>query len=249
MGVAMSAPAICCADVTLGYGPHPAVHHLDGDFERGSLTAILGPNGAGKSTLLKAIAGELKPLSGHFDFGADKPRIAYLPQLAEIDRSFPLTVFELLAMGLWRKLGLFGGLSKEDRHTIGQALDAVGLVGFENRRIDTLSGGQMSRVLFARVMLQDCDIVLLDEPFAAIDARTVVDLIALIERWYAEGRTILAVLHDDALARAHFPSSLLLAREPIAWGATAEVLTEINLRTARRMVEAHDPHAPLCEVA
>lgn len=245
----MSEPAICCADVTLGYGPHPAVHHLDGDFARGSLTAILGPNGAGKSTLLKAIAGELKPLGGHFDFGPAKPRIAYLPQLAEIDRSFPLTVFELLAMGLWRKTGLFGGLSPDDTHAIRHALEAVGLIGFENRRLDTLSGGQMSRVLFARVMLQDAEIVLLDEPFAAIDARTVVDLIALIERWHAEGRTILAVLHDDALARAHFPTSLLLAREPIAWGATHDVLTESHLRAARRMVEAHDPHAPLCEVA
>jgi len=172
-----------------------------------------------------------------------------LPQLADIDRSFPLTVFELLAMGLWRKTGLFGGLSSDDRHSIAHALEAVGLVGFENRRLDTLSGGQMSRVLFARVMLQDAEIVLLDGPFAAIDARPVVDLIALIERWHAEGRTILAVLHDDALARAHFPTSLLLAREPIAWGATHDVLTENHLRAARRMVEAHDPHAPLCEVA
>ncbi len=245
----MSGPAICCADVTLGYGPHPAVHHLDGDIERGSLTAILGPNGAGKSTLLKAIAGELKPLAGSFDFGPDRPRIAYLPQLSDIERSFPISVFELLAMGLWRKAGLFGGFTAEDRRAIEHALLAVGLVGFENRTLDTLSGGQMSRVLFARVMLQNADIILLDEPFAAIDTRTVVDLVALIERWHAEGRTILTVLHDEGLARAHFPTTLLLAREMIAWGPTQEVLTEANLRAARRMVEAHDPHAPLCEVA
>ena len=245
----MSVPAICCSDVTLGYGPHPAVHHLDGDIARGSLTAILGPNGAGKSTLLKALAGELKPLAGHFDFGTPKPRIAYLPQLAEIERSFPITVYELLGMGLWRKTGLFGGFSHADRHAIEHALQAVGLTGFENRTLDTLSGGQMSRVLFARVMLQDAEIILLDEPFAAIDARTVIDLVALIERWHAEGRTILAVLHDEALARAHFPHTLLLARETIGWGATQDVLTEVNLRAARRMVEAHDPHAPICEDA
>lgn len=244
----MSVPAICCSDVTLGYGPHPAVHHLDGDIERGSLTAILGPNGAGKSTLLKALAGELKPLAGRFDFGSARPRIAYLPQLADIDRSFPISVFELLAMGLWRKTGLFGGLTPEDRHAIEHALQAVGLVGFENRTLDTLSGGQMSRVLFARVMLQQADIILLDEPFAAIDTRTVADLVALIECWHAEGRTVLAVLHDEALARAHFPTTLLLARETIGWGPTETVLTEANLRTARRMVEAYDPHAPLCEV-
>ena len=245
----MNTPAICCADVTLGYGPHPAVHHLDGDVAQGSLTAILGPNGAGKSTLLKGIAGELRPLTGSFDFGPRKPRIAYLPQLSELDRSFPLTVFELLALGLWRRLGLFGGVSKQDRQAIEDALQAVGLIGFENRTLDTLSGGQMSRVLFARVMLQNADIVLLDEPFAAIDSRTVTDLVTLIERWHAEGRTILAVLHDEALARAHFPTTLLLAREPIAWGATGDVLTEAHLRAARRMVEAHDPHAPVCEVA
>ena len=192
----MSEPAICCADITLGYGPHPAVHHLDGDIERGSLTAIIGPNGAGKSTLLKAIAGELKPIAGHFDFGTPKPRIAYLPQIAEIDRSFPLTVFELLSLGLWRKTGLFGGLSHDDRHAVEQALHAVGLVGFENRTLDTLSGGQMSRVLFARVMLQDADIVLLDEPFAGVDPLAVHDLQQLILRLRERGVGMLITDHN-----------------------------------------------------
>ena len=101
---------------------------------------------------------------------------------------------------------------------------AVGLEGFESRPIDTLSGGQLQRTLFARVLVQDAEIILLDEPFNAIDSRTVVDLVAMIERWHGEKRTVMVAVHDLNLVREHFPQTLLLARRPIAWGATAEVL-------------------------
>ncbi len=126
------------------------------------------------------------------------------------------------------------------------AIAAVGLEGFESRVIGTLSGGQLQRMLFARLLLQDAPIILLDEPFTAIDSKTVSDLLALVARWNGEKRTVLAVLHDEELVRAHFPQTLLLAREKIAWGKTADVLTPHNLLKARAMVEAFDRDAPTC---
>jgi zinc/manganese transport system ATP-binding protein len=243
----MTTTAIRFDEVTLGYGRHPAVHHLDGEIAAGSLTAVVGPNGAGKSTLLKGIVGTLRPLEGHIRLGgAANAAIAYLPQAAEIDRTFPLSVYDLVAMGLWSRSGLFGSVSRRDRARIEQALAAVGLVGFERRSISTLSGGQMQRALFARLLLQDAPVILLDEPFTAIDAKTTADLLDVVRRWHAEDRTVVAVLHDLDLVKRVFPQTLLIAREPVAWGETSSVLSAENLLRARRMVEAHDPHASAC---
>ena len=243
----MTATAIRFDDVTLGYGRHPAVHHLQGEIAGGSLTAVVGPNGAGKSTLLKGIAGALRPLDGRIDLAdAARARIAYLPQAAEIDRSFPLPVYDLVAMGLWSRTGLFGGIGRAGRARIDEALAAVGLTGFERRPIGTLSGGQMQRALFARLLLQDAAVILLDEPFTAIDANTTADLLDLVRRWHAEERTVVAVLHDLEVVKRIFPETLLIARAPVAWGETGEVLSPANLLKARRMVEAFDPHAHVC---
>ncbi len=234
-------------DVTLGYDRHPAVHHLSGEVAPGALLAVIGPNGAGKSTLFRGLVGILKPLAGSIArHGVDAREIAYLPQIADIDRSFPISVFDFVGTGLWRAIGIFGGIGKAAREKIAQALSAVGLSGFENRVIGTLSGGQMQRMLFARLMLQDALLIVLDEPFNAIDAKTSADLLLLVKRWHAEGRTVLAALHDMDLVRTHFPETLLLARESVAWGATAQVLTEANLLAARRMCEAFDDHAAAC---
>ncbi|MBM6582670.1 ABC transporter ATP-binding protein [Microvirga sp. BT689] len=238
--------AIRFDEVTLGYGRRPAVHHLDGDIPAGSLIAVVGPNGAGKSTLLKGIVGTLKPLEGRIDLKGPASGIAYLPQAAEIDRSFPLSVYDLVAMGLWSRSGLFGGVARQDRTRIEDALAAVGLTGFERRPISTLSGGQMQRALFARLLLQDAPVILLDEPFTAIDAKTTADLLDLVRRWHDEARTVVAVLHDLDMVRRTFPQTLLIAREPVAWGETGEVLSPENLLKARRMVEAYDPHADVC---
>lgn len=238
------AATIRLRDVTLGYDGHPAVHHLDGSFESGALTAVVGPNGSGKSTLLKGIAGFLKPLGGTIERGSGTGRIAYLPQSAEIDRSFPATVADLVALGHWGKRGLFGAITGADYAEIELALRTVGLNGFEDRPIGSLSGGQVQRALFARVILQDAGVILLDEPFTAIDERTVEDLIGLVQRWHAERRTVVAVLHDIDLVRSVFPRTLLLAREPVAWGETAEALGPAHLLRARQMTEAWDEHAP-----
>jgi len=237
-------------NLTLGYERHPAVHHLDGAVETGALVAVMGPNGAGKSTLFKGIVGALKPLAGSIERdGLDARDIAYLPQVAEIDRSFPINVYDIVAMGLWRRKGAFGGIGRKDHHAIEAAIAAVGLTGFEPRPIGTLSGGQLQRMLFARLLLQDARVIVLDEPFTAIDAKTSADLLELVRRWHRERRTVLAALHDIDLVRANFPQALLLAREPVAWGATAEVLTAENVAKAQRMCEAFDEYAEACAVA
>jgi zinc/manganese transport system ATP-binding protein len=237
-------------NLTLGYERHPAVHHLDGAVETGALMAVVGPNGAGKSTLFKGIVGEIKPLAGSIERNGRAAReIAYLPQAAEIDRSFPIKVYDMVSMGLWRRKGSFGGFDRKDHASIEAALAAVRLTGFEQRAIGTLSGGQMQRMLFARLVLQDARVIVLDEPFTAIDAKTSADLLDLVRQWHREARTVLAALHDIELVKASFPQTLLLAREPVAWGPTREVLTADNLNTARRMCEAFDDYAEACAVA
>ena len=234
-------------NLTLGYDRHPAVHHLDGAVETGALVAVVGPNGAGKSTLFKGIVGVLKPLAGKIERGDLTPQqIAYLPQAAEIDRSFPIDVYDMVAMGLWHRAGLYGGIDRKARASIEAALSAVGLTGFEDRAISTLSGGQMQRMLFARLLLQDARVIVLDEPFTAVDAKTSADLFDLVRRWHGEKRTVLTAMHDIEFVRSHFPETLLLAREPVAWGRTATVLTAENLLTARRMCEAFDEQAAEC---
>jgi len=242
----MSEACITFGDLTLGYDGHPAVHHLSGTVRRGSLTTVVGGNGAGKSTLMKGIAGLLKPMAGTCAV-ASGVSLAYLPQLSELDRSFPARVVDLVALGLWPRRGLLGRHRAEDRKAVSDALSAVGLEGFGRRTIDTLSGGQLQRALFARVLVQDAALILLDEPFNAVDSRTVADLIALIERWHGESRTVMVVVHDLGLVRGHFPEALLLARRPVAWGDARETLSPENLLRARQYQEAWDENAPWCE--
>ena len=152
----------------------------------------------------------------------------------------------MVAMGFWRRAGPFGGIDALGHAAIERAIAAVGLTGFEGRTIGTLSGGQMQRTLFARLLLQDARVIVLDEPFNAIDAKTSADLFELMMRWHNEQRTILTALHDIDFVRDHFPETLLLAREPVAWGETRKVLTAENLLLARRMCEAFDEQATVC---
>lgn len=244
---ALAKPIIAFHDLTLGYDRHPAVHHLSGAIAPGTLLAIAGPNGGGKSTLLKALAGRLAPLGGTVEINAR--RLAYMPQIADLSRDFPISVFDLALTGLCGARGMFGTIARADREAAREALAAVGLSGFERRSIRTLSGGQLQRLLFARLMLQDADLVLLDEPFTAIDARTTEDLVEIVHRWHGEGRTVLAVLHDIPLIRTQFPETLLLARDPIAWGPTATVMTDAHLAEARAMSAAFDRDAAECSRA
>ncbi len=230
------APQIVLADVTVAYDRQPAVHHLSGAFKPASLTAVVGPNGAGKSTLLKAIVGLLRPAEGRVE-RHPPGAIAYLPQQAEIERSFPISVIDTVLLGHWRRIGWGGGVDAAMRQSALAAIEAVGLHGLERHAVGSLSVGQFQRMLFARMMVQDAPLILLDEPFAAIDTATTSDLLTLVARWHREGRTVIAVLHDLVQVREHFPETLLLAREGIAWGPTHAVLTDANLQRVRGLLD------------
>jgi zinc/manganese transport system ATP-binding protein len=248
--VAANGPAaIAVCNLTVAYNRHPAVHHLTGNFGVGSLTALCGPNGGGKSSLLKAIVGLAPIVSGHVDIAGDRKRsIAYLPQVVEVDRGFPLKVLDVADLGHWRRSGAFGRLTAAHRQQSLAALASVGLQGLEHRPIEALSVGQFQRLLFARLIVEDAPIILLDEPFNAIDQRTTEDLLRLIVGWSKQGRTVVAAIHDLDMARRAFPEALLIAREPIAWGAAHEVLNDANLGRARNLAEGWLENAPVCEV-
>ncbi|MEI2415818.1 ABC transporter ATP-binding protein [Orrella sp. JC864] len=211
--------------VSLGWPGRVVAAGLTGDFAAGSLTAVAGPNGAGKSTLLKTLMGELAPVSGTVRLA---PRHAasraWLPQAARLDRSFPLRVIDAVLMGAWHRVGAWRRMPAGEWERAWEALEAVGLQDCADRSLQALSGGQFQRVLFARLLVQDARLLLLDEPFAAVDRATVQVLMAVISRWHAQGRTVIAVLHDLALVRQAFPQTLLLAGGAAAWGDTAQVL-------------------------
>jgi zinc/manganese transport system ATP-binding protein len=245
----MSSPILVFDNLTLGYRRHPAVHHLCGEVAAGSLLAVVGPNGAGKSTLLKGMAGELLPMQGGLRrIGIERQAIAYLTQQSALDANFPLTVFDLVATGLWRRVGPFRGLSQRDRSEVQDAITVVGLGGLEQRAIGTLSGGQLQRARFARVLLQDAQLILLDEPYAAIDTATARDLSGIVAKWHNQGRTVISILHDLDHVRAAYPEAMLLAREEIARGPSAEVLNADNLQLARSRAEAlYADHPAICQ--
>lgn len=227
--------AIELRDASFGWHGHAALRGVSGRFEPGAMTAVVGPNGAGKSTLIKGIMGVLRPMSGSVNIGgAGRSELAWLPQAAELDRSFPVTVLDLVAMGAWRRVGAWRRYGAEEIDRCLHALDTVGLAGMAGRGVDTLSGGQMQRTLFARMLVQDAPVLLLDEPFAAVDSHTADDLMALLCGLHGQGRTVIAVLHDLDMVRGHFPQCLLLSGSVVAWSDTATALSDAHLKTARQ---------------
>ncbi|MBN8891696.1 MAG: metal ABC transporter ATP-binding protein [Rhodospirillales bacterium] len=246
----MTPPAITLTDLTCLHAGRPAVHHLSGRFAPGSLTAVVGPNGAGKSTLLRAIAGLHTATEGRIDRGGlARQDIALLPQAGALDRAFPIACADVVASGALARIGPFRAVPPATRAAVEAAPAAVGLSGFARRLVGTPSAGQFQRVMFARLMLQDAPVLLLDEPTAAVDARTAADLLAIIQGWHGEGRTVVAVLHDlDLVARA-FPETLLLARDPVAWGPTAVAFTPETRLRARLVAEAWAEQPEICTQA
>ena len=216
--------SVLLRDVTVRYGRRVALEGVSGEFASGSLTAVVGANGAGKSTLLAAIAGVV-PLAGGVVNCAAPRRLAYLPQLAALDRDYPLKVSELITLGGWREFGAYRSPGKALRACAAMAAETVGLTGRLGRPIGELSVGELQRALFARLILQNAAVILLDEPFAAVDAQTMSVLLDLVTRWHQEGRTVIAVLHDLDLVQARFPATLVLARRCLAWGATEVALS------------------------
>ena len=214
---------VLLCDVTVRYGRRVALDAVSGEFASGSLTAVVGANGTGKSTLLAAIAGAVRLARGVVVCAA-RQRLAYLPQVAAIDLGYPLTLCELITLGGWREFGAFRSPGTALRARVREVAETVGLAGRLARSIGEISVGELQRALFARLILQDATVILLDEPFAAVDAQTMSVLLDQVVRWHREGRTVIAVLHDLDLVQAHFPSTLVLARRCVAWGATEVAL-------------------------
>jgi zinc/manganese transport system ATP-binding protein len=233
-----NSPAVDINDISVVYKNKTALQNINGKVKMGSLTAVIGPNGGGKSTFLKALLG-LVPLSqGQVQFASHlEGSVAYLPQKCEIDQSFPLTVEDVVASGLYQRQGFFKRIDDESLSKVKAALVHVGMQDCCNRSLNTLSGGQFQRVLFARLIVQDAAVILLDEPFTAIDSYTVTDLVKIIHAWQQQKKTILVVCHDLDIVRDHFPQTLLLAKQVLAWGSTEEAVTIENLRAAKKVAQ------------
>lgn len=227
-------------DLSVSYQENVALSQISTTINDGELVAIVGPNGAGKSTLLKSIMQQLSTESGSIDLdGLDLKNIAYLPQSSQIDRKFPITVTEFVSAGAWQRCSFWRIFSRNEQRLLQQALAKVDLENMAERQISQLSGGQFQRMLFARMLLQDANILLLDEPFGAIDAQTTELLMAVIKECQAQGKTVIAVIHDLALVQRYFPATLLVATNLIAAGKTADVLTQKHLLKAGYQHFAH----------
>ncbi len=213
--------------VSLGYGGAPVLVDVSGRFAQGSLTAIVGPNGGGKTTLLKGLIGLIPTHSGSIESRYARKDMAYLAQASEVDASFPVTVEDFVAVGLWTKIGGLRAVSPSLAQRVSTALEAVGLDGHAACWMDELSGGQFQRMRFARLLVQEAPVVLLDEPFSGIDEETTQALLRLMAGWHAQGKTVIAVLHDLDVVRAHFPQTLAVAGRMLAWSETSRALAAL----------------------
>ncbi len=224
-------------DVSISYGALRAVRCVSAEFTCCSFVGILGPNGGGKSTLLKAILGELPIDSGSITL-ADRtiaeqmPRIAYLPQRHGVDLDFPLTVRQVVEQGRLRLRGLWRRFSADDVAAVDAALAELGLTDLAERPLADLSGGQQQRAFLARVAASGADVVLLDEPLTGLDPAAQADLVRDLQRWARDGKLVIAVLHDVALAKACCSHALLVATDLVAAGPVDDVLTESHVRRA-----------------
>lgn len=229
-------PVIELHQVWLGWRDRIALRDVSGHFARGSMTAVVGPNGAGKSSLLKAMAGRISPVRGQIRIHPDvRDNMVCLPQAAELDLDFPVSTFDLVALGAWHRLGPWRGLDAAGRDAVEAALRAVGLEGAGRQPADTLSGGQLQRALFARLMVRNAQVILLDEPFAAVDRATTDHLMSLLHQWHADGKTLIVVLHDLDCVQRHFPEAMLLAGQLVAWGPSEQVLGKANMHLAQHL--------------
>ncbi|MBL7997423.1 MAG: metal ABC transporter ATP-binding protein [Candidatus Kapabacteria bacterium] len=230
-------PCIEIHDLTVAYNRRPVLWDVDTTLPSASLIAIVGPNGAGKSTLLKSMMGLLPVASGYVEFWGEplrsvRHRVGYMPQRESVDWDFPASVFDVVLMGRYGKLGLFKRPRAADRDAAMECIRSVGLEDFANRQISRLSGGQQQRVFLARALAQDADVYLMDEPFAGVDAATESTILSVLKQMRESGKTIVVVHHDLHAVAEHFDWTVLLNMHLVASGETASVMTAANLQKA-----------------
>ncbi len=221
-------------DLTVAWHRKPVIWDVQFDVAPGQLVGIIGPNGAGKSTLLKAIMDLVPRTSGRVEiFGGpwkqNRQRVGYVPQRESVDWDFPVSVLDVVTMGLYGRLGWFRPVRKQHREAAQRALERVGMGALAGRQISQLSGGQQQRTFLARALVQDADLYLMDEPFAAVDAATEQAIVEILREMRAAGKTAVVIHHDLHTVADYFDSVVLLNMRVVAQGATSDVFTRENL--------------------
>ena len=226
--------AIEIKNLTVAYGENIALEDLNLNIEVGSLMALVGPNGAGKSTLIKTILKFLKQITGEIKINAKT--LAYVPQRNSVDWDFPTTLFDVVEMGCYGRVGLFKRVSKEEKQKVLKAIEQVGMLEFKDRQISELSGGQQQRAFIARALVQEADIYLMDEPFQGVDSTTEKSIVEILKQLKSEGKTIIVVHHDLQTVPAYVESVALINKAVIVSGKVSEVFTQENIDVTYRKI-------------
>ena len=219
--------AIEIKNLTVAYGENIALEDFNLDVEIGSLMALVGPNGAGKSTLIKTILKFLKQITGKIKINGKN--LAYVPQRNSVDWDFPTTLFDVVEMGCYGRVGLFKRVNKEEKQKVFKAIEQVGMLDFKDRQISELSGGQQQRAFIARALVQEADIYLMDEPFQGVDSTTEKSIVDILKKLKSEGKTLLVVHHDLQTVPTYFESVTFINKTVIASGKVKEVFTQENI--------------------
>ena len=219
--------AIEIKNLTVAYGENIALENFNLDVEVGSLVALVGPNGAGKSTLIKTILKFLKQITGKIKINGKN--LAYVPQRNSVDWDFPTTLFDVVEMGCYGRVGLFKRVNKKEKQKVFKAIEQVGMLDFKDRQISELSGGQQQRAFIARALVQEADIYLMDEPFQGVDSTTEKSIVDILKKLKSEGKTILVVHHDLQTVPTYFESVTFINKTVIASGKVKEVFTQENI--------------------
>ena len=222
--------AIEIRNLTVAYGENMALENLNLDVEAGSLMALVGPNGAGKSTLIKTILKFLKQITGEIKINGKT--LAYVPQRNSVDWDFPTTLFDVVEMGCYGRVGLFKRVSKEEKQKVLKAIEQVGMLDFKDRQISELSGGQQQRAFIARALVQEADIYLMDEPFQGVDSTTEKSIVDILKKLKSEGKTLIVVHHDLQTVPTYFETVTFINKSVIASGKIKEVFTQENIDMA-----------------
>ena len=226
--------AIEIKNLAVAYGENVALEDLNLNIEVGSLMALVGPNGAGKSTLIKTILKFLKQITGEIKINAKT--LAYVPQRNSVDWDFPTTLFDVVEMGCYGRVGLFKRVSKEEKQKVLKAIEQVGMLEFKDRQISELSGGQQQRAFIARALVQEADIYLMDEPFQGVDSTTEKSIVEILKKLKSEGKTIIVVHHDLQTVPTYFESVALINKAVIVSGKVSEVFTQENIDVTYRKI-------------
>ncbi|PGH20917.1 peptide transporter [Fusobacterium polymorphum] len=222
--------AIEIKNLTVAYGENIALENFNLDIEVGSLMALVGPNGAGKSTLIKTILKFLKQITGEVKINAKT--LAYVPQRNSVDWDFPTTLFDVVEMGCYGRVGFFKRVNKDEKQKVLKAIEQVGMLDFKDRQISELSGGQQQRAFIARALVQEADIYLMDEPFQGVDSTTEKSIVDILKKLKSEGKTLIVVHHDLQTVPTYFETVTFINKSVIASGKIKEVFTQENIDMA-----------------